>query len=135
MISTYTNLNMNLLTENHQQNRLGVVQAQVDINGDLPEKLTHNNNSWFVFGKYETEGHIINLLFHLMGMKLPLIGWVYQSVFTVYDETTGFYFAKDHLYPQMKIKTLQNKFFVQAPNGYMKGTADKMRIHIDESGI
>jgi len=128
-------LNHNLMTNNAVGDRRGSTMCMVDLKKDLITKPAYNNNSWFAFGRYETEGHTINLLFHLMGMKMPVIGTMYQSVVTVYNETTGEYFAKDHLFIKGKCEVHEHDFFVKTPSGVMTGDFDHMTIHITEGKI
>lgn len=131
----YKNLNTNLMSENVKQERMGATMCQLDEKGSLPFQTHVNNNSWFVVGHYKTQGHIINLLFHIMGMKIPVLGWQYQSVVTVFDETTGYYFTKDHIYRTKQTVVRVDEFNVKVPNGSMSGTWDCMRIQINEGPI
>lgn len=128
-------LNTNLMTENVKKDRMGATMCQLDITKDLAYKSTYNNNSWFAVGRYEVNGHTINFLFHLMGMKVPVLGLVFQSVVTVFDETTGYYYAKDHLYPKRKVEFYEDKFYIKVPNGLMFGDWDKMNIQVSEGDV
>ena len=128
-------INTNLMTENVKNDRMGATMCQLDITKDLACKTSYNDNSWFAVGRYEVEGHVINMLFHLMEMKLPILGGFYQSVVTVFDETTGFYYAKDYLYRPKQVEIHDKDFFIKVPNGSMSGDWDKMKIQVSEGDI
>lgn len=129
-----TNINPNLMTKNVEKQRMGVVMEQLDIDHCLPEQKTHNNNSWFAFGRFQADGHTVNYLFHIMQLVFPKImgGKKYQSVVTVFDETTGDYYAKDYLFKPSEITSNTERFYLKLPNGLMEGTWDDMHIVVDE---
>ncbi len=134
MKDIYKNININPMTENVKQDRMGVVMEQLDIAGCLKEQKTHNNNSWFAFGRFDADGHRINYLFHIMQLEFPKImgGKKYQSVVTVFDETTGDYYAKDYLFKPYDVTSGLDKFMLKLPNGLIEGTWDRMHIVVDE---
>lgn len=134
MKDIYANINTDLMTQNAEKKRMGVVMEQLDLNGCLPEKTTHNSNSWFAFGRFETDGHIINYLFHIMQLEFPKImgGRKYQSVVTVFDETTGEYYAKDYLFKPSQVTSNTEHFYLKLPNGLMEGTWNDMHLMINE---
>lgn len=129
----YSNINKKLMTENIDKDRMCASMCQLDITKDLANKNTVNDNSWFAFGRFEVEPeHYINFLFHIMGMKVPVLGLVYQSLVTVFDEKTGDYYAKDYLYKKSKVTVHDNDFYLKIPNGTMVGDWDGMKIVVDE---
>lgn len=125
-------LNTDLMIKNIKADRMGAVSSQVDVVRDLIYKPEYSNNSWFAFGRFETGGHTISYLFHLMVMQVPVIGQRCQSVVTVFDETTGEYYAKDYLYPKSQTHLDATSFCVKVPNGSMSGDWDRMAITITE---
>ena len=127
-------LNQNLMTENVKKERMGVVMEQLNLDTCLAEQTTHNNNSWFAFSRFEVDGHILDYLFHVMQLEFPKImgGKKYQSVITVFNETTGEYYAKDYLYKPTEIESKTDRFYLKVPNGLMEGTWDDMHIVVDE---
>ncbi len=133
MKDLYLNMNTNLMTENIRQDRMCASMCQLDITKDLANKKTVNDNSWFAFGRFEAEPeHYINFLFHIMGMKVPVLGLVYQSLVTVFDEKTGYYYAKDYLNKKSKAVVHEDDFYLKVPNGSMAGNWDNMKIIVDE---
>lgn len=129
-----TSINTGLMTENVKEDRMGVVMSQLDLNTSLLEQETHNNNSWFAFGHFEADGHRLNYLFHIMRQTLPKLmgGKRYQSVVTIFDETTGEYYAKDYLFKADAVTTRKDQFYLEVPNGRMEGSWDRMHLVIDE---
>jgi len=128
------NLNTNLMTWNVKDERMGVVMSQLDIDTCLAEKTTHNNNSWFAFGRFEADGHVLDYLFHIMQLEFPKLvgGKKYQTVITVFDETSGDYYAKDYLFKPAEVTASTDSFYLKMPNGLMEGTWDDMHFYIDE---
>lgn len=128
------NINENLMSRNIQEARMGVVMEQLDFEHCLSEQKTHNNNSWFAFGRFNADGHTINYLFHIMQLEFPKIlgGRKYQSVVTVFNETTGDYYAKDYLFKPAEVVSDTDRFYLKLPNGLMEGTWDDMHIVVDE---
>lgn len=125
--------NSDLMTENATKERMGVAMCQLEITKDLANKPEYNNNSWFVFGKYEVEpNHKINFLFHIMGMKLPVLGLMYQSIVTFFDEQTKSYYAKDYLFRHSKAEVHDRDFYLKMPNGTMSGDWNKMCVTVSE---
>ncbi|MDO5378271.1 MAG: hypothetical protein Q4G52_08050 [Clostridia bacterium] len=90
-------MNPGLMTQNWQEERMGVVKCQLDLETALARKTDYNNNSWFAFGRFEADGHVLDYLFHIMQLEFSkLMGGIkYQTVVTVLDETTGDYYAKE----------------------------------------
>lgn len=128
------NMNKELMTKNITKERMGVV-SQVDITKDLLPKSRYNVNSWFAFGRFETEGHIFNYLFHIMALKMLPTEIKYQSVITISDESNGYYYAKDYLFDEKQVTIDDDKFYLKMPNGSMSGSWDNMEITVNENGI
>ena len=59
-------INHSMMTINSAQDRPGATMCQLDITKDLAFRPAYNNNSWFAFGRYQTGGHTINVLFHAL---------------------------------------------------------------------
>ena len=136
MQKTETILNVSPILENVRRERMGASFCQLDLEGSLPQNQAVNDNSWFAFGRFEVEpGHFVNFLFHIMSMKMPLLGEVVQSLVTVFDETTGSYCAKDYLHPGRKVKIGETEFRLEVPCGRMSGDWNAMRIQFEESGF
>lgn len=127
-------LNQNLMTKNWQEERLGVVKCQLDLETALARKTDYNNNSWFAFGRFEADGHVLDYLFHIMQLEFPkLMGGIkYQTVVTVLDETTGDYYSKDYLFKLKDVKEQAEPFLLEVPNGSISGNWDKLHIRINE---
>lgn len=129
------NLNQNLMTENAKTPRLGVV-PQVDLLKDLPRKPDYSVDSWFAIGRVETEGHIINYLFHIMAMNMPIPipskAKQWQVCLSVMDETTGYYFATDHIYKEKDVVANEDNFYLEMPGAHMSGDWDNMKLHLKE---
>lgn len=127
-------INTNLMTENFKQERMGVVTSQLNLKKCLPEQTDKNNNSYFAFGRFETDGHVFDYLFHIMQLEFPKLmgGRKYQSVVTVLDEETGEFYAKDYLYKGNEVDVRTDRFYLKMPNGLMEGTWDDMHIMVDE---
>lgn len=134
MKDLYNTIHTGRMTENIKCDRMGVVMAQLAIDRCLPEQITHNNNSWFAFGRFEAGDHTVNYLFHIMQLEFPKItgGKKYQSVVTVFDETTGEYYAKDYLFKPSEVISHTDHFYLKLPNGLMEGTWDNMHIVVNE---
>ena len=127
-------ISQNPMVDNYKKERLGVVTAQLDVENCLPEQTTHNNNSWFAFGRYQMENCVLDFLFHIQQLQFPRLlgGKKYQSVVTVFNETTGEYYAKDYLFKAEKTVSDTERFFLKMPNGTMEGNWNHMHICIDE---
>lgn len=124
------------MLENVRQERMGASLCQLDLNQSLPVNRRVNDNSWFAFGRFEVEpGHFVNFLFHIMSMELPVIGEWVQSLVTVFDETTGNYYAKDYLHPGRKVQVSETEFCLEVPGGQMSGDWNAMRLQFDEGGF
>lgn len=126
-------LNTDLMTNNILKERMGVVPL-VDVASDMTPKPKYDNNSWFAFGRYEVENHVFNYLLHVMELKLGQpMGTKCQTVITVFDETTGDYYAKDYLLDGSDIKMDESDFYIEASNLLIAGTWDKMKIQFSEN--
>lgn len=93
-------------------------------------------NSWFAVGHFESEDHKLSCLFHLMSMNRPGAEPVIDSNLSITDETTGWYYGDDQIYPfnQTEIKISSDKdriLTVKVPNGSLTGTLDKMHWHAE----
>lgn len=122
------------MVSNYKTERMGVVTAQLDIKNCLPEQTTHNNNSWFAFGRFQTESCVLDYLFHIQQLQFPKLmgGKKYQSVVTVMNEMTGEYYAKDYLFKAEDVVSKTDRFLLKMPNGTMEGDWENMHICIDE---
>lgn len=124
-------MNNNLMSSNLNDRRYGVA-PQVDVMNSLLPKKEYEIDSWFVLGHFETEGHRLNYLFHIMAIKIPVMGRRYQSVISLSDETTGYYYGKDYLFKEKDVEISDDHFRVKVPNGIIEGTWDDMHIKVDE---
>ena len=84
-------------------------------------------NSWFIVGHYQSEGHTLDCLFHLMTMRLSEEQFVINANFSLTDETTGEYYSDDRIYPitDAEIKREGDVLTVKCPNGSLIGTLDR----------
>ncbi|MFV0305353.1 MAG: lipocalin-like domain-containing protein [Moheibacter sp.] len=91
-------------------------------------------NSWFAFGRFQTNDGMMNYLFHIMQLEFPKLmgGRKYQVVITLLNESTGKYYAKDYLFKASEVTVNLDKFYLKVPNGLMEGTLDSMHLMIDE---
>ena len=119
--------NQKTLLENLKQPVRGIMPF-VKPAKDLLWKKEFSVNSWFVIGHFETEGHKLNFLFHLMVLAVPNQGPLLNSVVSITDETTGWYYGEDKFYPLALAEISETEFMIKAPNGQMSGNLDKMRV-------
>lgn len=131
----YNNVDNNLMVENNKKVRLGVA-SQVDVEKDLPRKPDYTVDSFFIIGRVEEKGHVIDYLYHIMAMIMPLpiesIAKKWQVCYSLLDETTGLYIAGDHIYKDSEVKATTDTFAIEAPNAIMKGTWDNMHVYLKE---
>lgn len=131
-------MNQELMTKNILKPRMGAV-AQVDVIKDLQNKKKYNLNSWFAIGHFETEGHILDYLFHIMKIDMPMPkpigGTKWQLCISILDETSGFYFSKDHVCKDSEVEIHDDEFYIKMPTGYMSGNWDKMNLYVKEGDI
>ncbi|OZG67544.1 lipocalin family protein [Bifidobacterium eulemuris] len=121
------NVNENLLTANLRTPMTGS-NPMVDVEEDLANKPEYGLNSWFIIGHFTDRGHTISYLFHFMIMKVPVLGTKYVSVVSVTDHTTGYYYGEDKMYSAKDVTLDENGFGITMPNGYMRGTWDRMEF-------
>lgn len=126
-------MNTQLMTQNILNERMGVV-PQVDVTKDLLPKTNYNVNSWFVFGKFDADGHIFNYLFHIMALKMPMpfAGFKYQTAISISDESTHYYYTKDYVDKESDIEISNDKFYIKIPKGEISGDWDCMKIKVHD---
>ncbi|MBU3100843.1 MULTISPECIES: lipocalin family protein [Clostridium] len=95
---------------------------------DLSRKKDFDTNSWFVIGHFEAEGHKLNFLFHLMTLHMQDNMSILTSVFSITDETTGFYYGEDKVFPLSLAEISETEFSIKAPNGFMSGDLNQMHV-------
>ena len=103
---------------------------------DLACKPEFQANSWFAIGHFEKDGHVLNWLFHMMIVAVP-VGKFFNANFSVTDETTGEYYAKDHIYPMFRCKISEGQtangksFSLECPCGKMSGDMNELHIQAE----
>lgn len=121
------------LTENLKVAQQGV-RPEVDVVADLlPRKF--DSNSWLTIGHFEADGHTLDYIFQLLAVAIPGIGNQYASIVSVTDETTGYYYAHDEIYPASEVEVAEGRLGISVPNGYIGGDWDKMQIRREAPGI
>ena len=88
---------------------------------DLARKPEYENDSWFFFGRFESNGEKITYLFHAMIIPLPDMGLAIQLILAISNETTGWYRADDRIVP-IDAAEIDQGFDIKMPNGWIKGT-------------
>lgn len=121
------NSNQKSLVENLKGDVKGLL-PYVNPVEDLVWKKEFIGNSWFYIGHFESEGHKLNYLFHLMIIPTPDQGNVLNSMFSITDETTGWHQGENFIFPLSKAEISENEFYMKAPNGVMSGNFDRMRV-------
>ena len=118
-------LNKTPLIENLKNNHQGV-GTFLELEKDLLWKKEYNINSWFIIGHAESENHTLNFLFHLMLMNNEGQPPVMQSVVSITDETTGWYYGDDIVLPVSDIEISEDNLNIKLPNGSMSGNLENM---------
>ncbi|WP_373845152.1 lipocalin family protein [Clostridium sp.] len=95
---------------------------------DLCWKKDFDNNSWYVIGHFEAEGHKLNFLVHFMLMDIEGMEPNLHSTVSITDETTGFYFGEHKLFPLSDIGISDKGFNIKAPTASMSGGLDQMHV-------
>src|SRR5512146_3115687 len=95
------------LTENLKIAQRGA-RPEVDVVRDLPPK-GHDSNSWLMIGHFEMDGHILDYAFHLLASAIPGIGTQYASIISVTDQTTGYFYAHDEIYPASRVEVAEGR--------------------------
>src|SRR5262249_36521363 len=109
-------------------------RPEVDVAADLSPK-EYDSNSWFVIGHFEADGHTLDYAFHLLAVAIPGTGTQYASIISVTDETTGYFYAQDEIYPASEVEVTEGRLGIRVPNGYLGGDWDKMQIYREAPGI
>lgn len=127
-------LNEIALVENLKKNIGGGLIPSVNPINDIFFKEEYAVNSWFAIGHFETSGEKLNYLFHLMIMNRPNQLPVINSNLSITNETTGWYYADDKIYPLeiAEIKETgegeEKTFSIKVPNGHLSGNLDEMYL-------
>lgn len=120
------------LTDNLQMMLMG--NRAVDVVADLPYKPEYAVNSFFVIGHFESRGHTLNYLYHLMLSAIPGQDEYLTYCFSVTDETTGEYRQYSHDYAASEVNMDTERFNITTPKGSMAGTLDGMHLKADVDG-
>jgi len=120
-------MNKNLMTKNLEAVLPGANPA-VDVMADLQYKKAYTINSWFAIGHFSAEGETLNYLYHIMIGRVMGVRVLANSSFSVTNETTGWYAGEDIGYAGFRAKIRKDRFSIHAPNGYMEGDFDHMKI-------
>ncbi len=121
------NTNQRPLLENLSTNGKGIVPF-VDPKKDLCWNKEFDCNSWFVIGHFETEGHKLNFLYHVMILPSPDHSQLVNSVISITDETTGWYYGEDKIYPISQAEISESAFSIKVPNGTISGDLNQMQV-------
>ncbi|MFD0897425.1 lipocalin family protein [Loigolactobacillus binensis] len=104
-------------------------QANVDVMNDLPLKPNFIVNSWFAVGHFETAGHQLSYLVHVMSQLMPSSSEpMITSCVSVTDQTTQKYYTDSHLYPLSKTDIHQNEFHIKTTNTEITGDLNHMHL-------
>ena len=99
----------------------------LDPETDLNWKPEYENDSWFFFGRFETNGEKVSYLFHAMIIPLPGMGKAVQLIIAVANETTGCYRSDDCIVP-LGMDNVRPGFDIRMPNGWIRGTHSDIRF-------
>jgi predicted secreted hydrolase len=104
------------------------VGAFVDPVADLALKKGFDVNSWYAIGHFESEGEILNFLYHIMIFPMPGGGNAIQASVSITNETTGWYSAEDVVIPLDQATIADTGLDIKMPNGRLWGSLDKLRV-------
>lgn len=109
------------------------MKLMVNPKTDLANKEGYQANSWFAIGHFEENGHTLNWLYHIIITKMgPL--HVYDSNFSMYDETTGEYHYEDKIFKKFQCEVKETDtpagkgFSVSCPMGTISGDPDHIHV-------
>jgi len=122
-----------LLTANLMTTPEGAVPA-VGVLVDLAHKPGYTINSWFAIGHFESKGHTLNYLVHMMAFSIKGVVIAVDGAASVTDETTGWYGVQDKLYPIFRANIRSDRLLIKAPNSSMEGTLDNLRVRAEIKG-
>lgn len=103
--------------------------AAVDVLNDLPMKPNFMINSWFAVGHFESCGHHLSYLVHVMTQMMPnMSAPMVTSCVSVTDHTTGRYYTDSKLDPLDNTTISSNDFHLVTSNAEMSGSMDQLHI-------
>ncbi|MEC0232799.1 lipocalin family protein [Paenibacillus kribbensis] len=118
------------LTENVKTSSLGLL-PELEPTKDLIFKPEYDCNSWWAGGLFESEGHKITYVFHIMTTKVPQMGTVKSYRLTFSDVTTGWYCdTGEQNFQGSELNIAEDAFKIEVPNGIISGDLDHMEIHM-----
>jgi predicted secreted hydrolase len=120
-------------TENLLTTRANVTPA-VDVLADLANKPGYTLNSWFLIGHFESEGHTLSYLVHLMAISIKGIVVAVDSAASITDETTGWYGSKNTIYPILRAKARSDRLSIETPSSSITGDLDNLRVRAQLKG-
>lgn len=106
---------------------------KVNPKTDLAYNEDYQANSWFAIGHFEENGHTLNWLYHIIITRMGPMR-VYDSNFSVYDETTGEYHYEDKVFKKFECKVSESDapagkgFRVECPMGLIEGDPDSIHV-------
>lgn len=137
MNSNLENLNEKPLLENLKKSiNTGVIPVLNPVE-DLFYKKDYAVNSFFSIGHFEVEGHTLNFLYQVMITVLPNSPSVVNSNISITDETTGWYYADDKIFPLEMAEITEigdgadKKFCIKVPNGCFLGNLDTLHVEAE----
>lgn len=104
------------------------IQPAVAIDKDLVYKPDYVTNSFFAIGNFDSKGHQLNYLYHVMTFLIPGQEPTVTYCFSVTDETTGQYYADTKTYPLDQATISEDIFYFEVPEGKIYGDIHKLRI-------
>lgn len=102
---------------------------------DLANREGYQANSWFAIGHFEENGHTLNWLYHIIITKMGPVA-MYDSNFSVYDETTHEYHYEDKIFKKHQCSVEETDtpagkgFVVSCPMGSISGDPDHIHVKV-----
>lgn len=126
-------MNTPLLTRNLAIVPAGAAPA-LDIVADLAHKRGYTCNSWYVIGHFESGGHTLNYLVHLVALSISGITLGVESAASITDETTGWYGVQHRFYPTFRATACSDRLLVKTPHSSLSGTLDELHVRAQIKG-
>lgn len=100
----------------------------VSANRDLPARPGADQDSWFLFGYFDSDRGVLPYLVHLMNVNMPSGDRLMQSMYSVLDPGTGKYLTEEYMDSWDDCTLATDKLEVITPWGKLWGNSDKMQM-------
>ena len=101
----------------------------IDPLKDLVEHTEVGNNSWFLVGRLEGEGHHFGFLTHQMSMNKGLLRRCSDGN-SIIDLDTGWYRVKEDIYPRRKVTLPKKGLEIRTPKTTITGSFEEWSVHL-----